>query len=194
MVMELECTMETKIKKAMDLAKQYHEGQTRTGTGGKQVPYYDEHVERVYEILLNEVKVQETDILVMALLHDTLEDTHLTAKQIESIFGAEIATQVQYLTRNKGQTFGAYTQKLFAEGSDKAILVKLADRLHNLRCMLNVPDKKWIAKKVRQTEVDILEPLSKRTLAECYRNSAQYMEKEIKKEVEHIREILSLNT
>lgn len=176
----------------MDLAKQYHTGQTRTGAGGKQVSYYEEHVEQVYEILLKEAKIQETDILVMALLHDTLEDTCLTAKQIEDIFGTEIAIQVQYLTRKKGQDFGEYTQRLFAGGSDGAVLVKLGDRLHNLRCILNVSDKKWIAKKVRQTEVDILEPLSRRTLAECYRDSETYMVEQIKQVVTHIKDVLQL--
>lgn len=188
--METEIKEEVALQNAMDLAKQYHKGQTRTGKDGKKVPYYEEHVEQVYEILLNEVKLQETDILIMALLHDTLEDTCLTANQIRDVFGTEIATGVQYLTRRDNQTFGEYAQKLFAEGSDKAVLVKLADRLHNLRCMLYMPDKKWIAKKVRQTEIDILEPLTKRTFAECYKNSASYMEKQIKKEVEHIKNVL----
>ncbi len=183
--------METKIKKAMDLAKQYHMGQTRTGKDGKKVPYYEEHVLQVYEILLNEVKVKETDILVMALLHDTLEDTSLTVEQIKDIFGEDIAIQVQYLTKKEGQTFSEYTEKLFAEGSDKAVLVKLADRLHNLRCMLNVADKKWIAKKIKQTDVDILEPLSKRTLSVSYQDFAKYMEEQIRNETKLIKEVIN---
>lgn len=185
--------MDTKIKLAMDLAKKYHAGQTRTGEGGLPVPYYEEHVEQVYDILLNEVHVEENDILIIALLHDTLEDTALTVDQIAENFGTEIAMQVQFLTRQGKEPFGDYTQRLFAYGSDKAVLVKLADRLHNLRCMLNVPNKKWILKKVRQTDVDILEPLSRRTIATCYQGFATYMENEIKKEVNHIKTVIGEN-
>lgn len=179
--------MGTEIKKAMELAMQYHRGQTRTGEGGRMVPYYEEHVRKVYEILCREAGIEEEDILIMALLHDTLEDTALTRQQIAEEFGEDIAGQVEYLTRHEGQSFQEYANLLFQKGDDRAVLVKLADRLHNLRTILYIRDKKWIAKKVRQTERDILDNFSERQLAERYHVPAEYLAAQIREELSKIR-------
>ena len=52
-----------------------------------------------------------------------------------------------------------YARRLFANGTDKTILVKLADRLHNLRTISYMPDTNWIQKKIKQSYKDILNPL-----------------------------------
>ena len=72
--------MDTKpdlIQKAKDMAKSYHEGQTRRGSAGF-VPYYDEHILGVYNILKDECQIDDEEVLVTALLHDTVEDTSCT--------------------------------------------------------------------------------------------------------------------
>ncbi len=185
--------METEIEKAMRVAMQYHQGQTRIGEGGRRVPYYEEHVKKVYEILEQEVGIRDTPLLVMALLHDTLEDTRLTRAQIAESFGDEIARQVDFLTRRKGQPFEEYTNRLFREGDDRAIVVKLADRLHNLRTILWVRDQRWIVKKLRQTQRDILGNLSERNLKEPYRSAARYLEGRIRERVCQVQNSLCLS-
>lgn len=151
-------SMEEYVTQAMKLAHDYHQGQTRIGKNGK-VPYYDEHVLGVYNILKDECGIEDADILTMALLHDVVEDTACTIEEIRTKFGDEIADQVSLLTRIEGEPFYIYARRLFANATYKAILVKMADRLHNLRTIIYMQDKRWIDKKVRQTYTDILNPL-----------------------------------
>lgn len=146
------------VKRAMDMAEQYHKGQMRKGANG-ELPYFDEHILGVYRILKDEFGIEDKDILTMALLHDTVEDTECTFEEIEKYFGTEIMEQVKLLTRTPGEPFSVYARRLFADGSYKAVLVKLADRLHNLRTIMYMSDRRWIEKKVRQTYTDILNPL-----------------------------------
>lgn len=146
------------VAQAMKLAKTYHRGQTRLGENGR-VPYYDEHILGVYHILKDECQVEDYDILTMALLHDVAEDTPCTIDEIREKFGDEIADQVSLLTRIEGEPFSIYARRLFANGTYKSILVKLADRLHNLRTIKYMEDKRWIEKKIHQTYTDILNPL-----------------------------------
>lgn len=146
------------VSKAMEMAKSYHQGQMRRAENGK-LPYYDEHVLGVYNILHDECGINDADILAMALLHDTVEDTACTFDEIEECFGTDIMEQVKLLTRMPDETFSVYARRLFANGTYKTVLVKMADRLHNLRTILYMPDKRWINKKVVQTYQDILNPL-----------------------------------
>ena len=61
-----------RIQQAMDMAKAFHEGQMRRGNGGMK-PYYDEHILGVYNILREECGITDEDILITALLHDTVD-------------------------------------------------------------------------------------------------------------------------
>lgn len=153
-----EMDMTDSIQRAKNMAKMYHEGQTRRGKSGF-VPYYNEHILGVYNILKDECQIDDEEILVTALLHDTVEDTSCTLDDIEKAFGFEIREQVRLLTRIEGEPFSVYARRLFANGTDKTILVKLADRLHNLRTISYMPDTNWIQKKIKQSYKDILNPL-----------------------------------
>lgn len=146
------------ISQAMRMANMYHAGQTRLGKTGR-VPYFDEHIMGVYTILKEECKIDDIDVLTMALLHDTVEDTDCTFDEIEEKFGTDMMEEIQLLTRVDGEPFSIYARRLFANGSCRTILVKMADRLHNLRTILYMPDKHWVKKKTNQTYVDILNPL-----------------------------------
>ena len=125
------------------------------GAGGR-VPYYEEHILGVYHILKQECRIQDEEILVTALLHDTVEDTDCTFDDIERTFGSRIREQVWLLSKLEGETFSDYSKRLFEHAPEQVILIKLADRLHNLRTILYVSDKKWIQRKVNQTYTDIL--------------------------------------
>ncbi len=146
------------ISRAMQMARMYHAGQTRLGEAGR-VPYFDEHIMGVYHILKDECGVHDRKVLTMALLHDTVEDTACTFDEIEEKFGTAMMEEIRLLTRIEGEPFSIYARRLFANGSCETVLVKMADRLHNLRTILYMPDKRWIEKKMIQTYTDILNPL-----------------------------------
>ncbi len=77
------------------------------GAGGR-VPYYEEHILGVYHILKQECRIQDEEILVTALLHDTVEDTDCTFDDIERTFGSRIREQVWLLSK-LGETFSDYS-------------------------------------------------------------------------------------
>lgn len=109
--------------------KAFHEGEWR-----KDGRPYETHPMRVAQILIYFGIIDEIT-LIIALLHDIPE--HIGIKFIEEIegsYGREIADNVRLLTRTKGQDFGEYCEDILQ--SLKAILVKLADRLHNFRNMI----------------------------------------------------------
>ena len=116
------------IIKAIYYAKKYHGNQKRA-TGE---PYYSHPMEVAYMIadyLFN------TDIIVVSILHDTLEDTSLTMDMISKIFSQNIANQVAALTRIKlGRKFTSaeVLEKLYLDNKKDLLIIKLLDRLHNL--------------------------------------------------------------
>ncbi len=87
-----------------------------------------------------------TDILVTAILHDTLEDTELTYEEIASIFGKNIADNVESLTRikedGKKLSSSEILESLRISGRDEILLIKLFDRLDNLRTIYYKPKLK----------------------------------------------------
>jgi guanosine-3',5'-bis(diphosphate) 3'-pyrophosphohydrolase len=129
-----------KIATALRLAESVHRGQTRD----EGTPYI-EHPIAVARILMEEIDITESgvsplDAICAALLHDVLEDSELTAKELEQDFGPEIARVVSALTKVKDpavprEVWGvAYMTRLMT--SDKIVrLVKTADRLHNARML-----------------------------------------------------------
>ncbi len=117
------------IKKAIYYAKKYHSNQKRES--GE--PYYS-HPLIVAGMVAD--YCFKTDILVTAILHDSIEDTALTKNMINDIFDANIANNVDDLTRVKfyGKITAAEIVKLlWSEKKYDLLLVKYFDRLHNLQ-------------------------------------------------------------
>ncbi|MEL6914668.1 MAG: bifunctional (p)ppGpp synthetase/guanosine-3',5'-bis(diphosphate) 3'-pyrophosphohydrolase [Pseudomonadota bacterium] len=150
------------ITKAYAFGKDMHEGQTRRS--GE--PYFT-HPVAVAEILA-EQKLDDTTI-VTALLHDTVEDTRASYSQVAEHFGTEIAELVDGVTKltqlqlSSTETKQAENfRKLFMATSRdiRVVLVKLADRLHNMRTMKAMPPEKQ-HQKARET-MDIYAPLAGR--------------------------------
>jgi guanosine-3',5'-bis(diphosphate) 3'-pyrophosphohydrolase len=111
----------------------------------------------------------DTATLCAALLHDTVEDTSTTLVEIRDHFGAEIAGLVDGVTKLTGITFTSrdeaqaenYRKMMVAMAEDiRVILIKLADRLHNMRTIGAMPKQKQIEKS-RET-LDIFAPLAHR--------------------------------
>jgi GTP pyrophosphokinase len=111
----------------------------------------------------------DTDTLCAALLHDTVEDTHASIEEVRERFGEEIAAIVDGVTKLTGITFHSrdeaqatnYRKMMVAMATDpRVILIKLADRLHNMRTIDALPKQKQMAK-ARET-IEIYAPLAHR--------------------------------
>jgi (p)ppGpp synthase/HD superfamily hydrolase len=124
------------VKKAIYYAKKYHGDQMRES--GEV--YYSHPIEVAYMVAeyvtQNNTRYFKTDILVTAVLHDTIEDTELTAEIISYIFGEQVASQVKDLTRITLDGKISSTEMinlLYKKKRDKVLLIKLFDRLHNIQ-------------------------------------------------------------
>jgi GTP pyrophosphokinase len=111
----------------------------------------------------------DTETLCAALLHDTVEDTSASIEEVRERFGEEIATVVDGVTKLTGITFQSrdeaqannYRKMMVAMATDvRVILIKLADRLHNLRTLDAMPNQKQL-EKARET-IEIYAPLAHR--------------------------------
>ncbi len=111
----------------------------------------------------------DTETLCAALLHDTVEDTSASLAEVQEAFGEEIAGLVDGVTKLTGLTFQSrdeaqaenYRKMMVAMASDiRVILIKLADRLHNMRTIGAMPKQKQI-EKARET-LDIYAPIAHR--------------------------------
>jgi len=113
------------IEKAKSFAFNAHFGQKDDGGG-----MYVFHCEKVAEIIGN--ITNDPEMIAAAWLHDTLEDTHTTYDDLRSEFNERIANLVHEVTHEGTKKNGYYFPRL--ESRD-AILIKFADRLHNLSRM-----------------------------------------------------------
>jgi GTP diphosphokinase / guanosine-3',5'-bis(diphosphate) 3'-diphosphatase len=111
----------------------------------------------------------DTETLAAAMLHDTVEDTSASLEEVREAFGEEIANLVDGVTKLTGLTFQSrdeaqaenYRKMIVAMASDvRVILIKLADRLHNMRTIGALPKNKQI-EKARET-IDIYAPIAHR--------------------------------
>jgi GTP diphosphokinase / guanosine-3',5'-bis(diphosphate) 3'-diphosphatase len=150
------------IVKAYQYAVEAH-GQQRRATGE---PYIS-HPLAVAEIL-TELEV-DSDTLSAALLHDTVEDTGKTIEEIQEVFGEDIAALVDGVTKlsripysSKEEIQAENFRKMFlAMAKDiRVVLIKLADRLHNMRTIRHLSPEKQL-EKARET-LDIYAPLAHR--------------------------------
>lgn len=138
------------IFKALDFAAKKHRDQRRKDA--QATPYINHPIE-LADLLVNEGNISDTQVLVAAILHDTVEDTQTTAQELESIFGYKIASIVMEVTDNKDLP-KSDRKRLQIENaahcSDQAKLVKLADKICNLRDMLVNPPNKWSQQRIQE--------------------------------------------
>jgi GTP pyrophosphokinase len=151
------------ITKAFNFARQAHKGVRRLS--GEP---YIMHPIAVAQIACEEVGLGSTSICA-ALLHDVVEDTDYTTEDIENIFGPKIAQIVDGLTKISGGIFGEQAsaqaenfKKLLLTMSDdiRVILIKICDRLHNMRTLESQPANKQY--KIAGETLYIYAPLSNR--------------------------------
>ncbi|WP_029137280.1 RelA/SpoT family protein [Nakamurella lactea] len=148
------------LQRAYEVAEKAHRGQFR-----KSGDPYITHPLAVATILAD--LGMDSTTLVAALLHDTVEDTPYTYADVEREFGSEVAHLVDGVTKLDKVRFGDATEAetirkmIIAMAQDPRVLViKLADRLHNMRTMRFLPPDKQ-ARKARET-LEVLAPLAHR--------------------------------
>ena len=148
------------IKKAYELALKKHEGQYR-----KSCEAYIIHPLNVAKIL-TEVHA-DSETLQAGLLHDVLEDCDCTEEEMKSIVGQTVTNLVDGVTKLAKLHFSTeneylieYYKKIIVGMSEdvRVIIVKLADRLHNMRTLWALPREKQIKK--ANESMDILAPLA----------------------------------
>ena len=131
------------LLKALAFAAHKHRDQRRKDLEAS--PYIN-HPIALANILCNEGRVCDTRVICAALLHDTVEDTDTTAEELELEFGGEIRNIVMDVTDDKSLVKAVRKQRQIehaADICDRAKLVKLADKISNLRDMVNNPPSDW---------------------------------------------------
>jgi len=155
-------TNEDLLNRAYVYAMKAHGSQTRASGD----PYFSHPLE--VAAILTDLKLDDATI-VAALLHDTIEDTEATRAEIDHIFGPEIGALVEGLTKLKRLELVSREAKqaenlrklLLAISDDvRVLLVKLADRLHNMRTLEFVPPES--RKRIAEETLDIYAPLAGR--------------------------------
>lgn len=150
------------IKRAFTIAMEAHKDMRR-----KSGEPYIFHPLSVAEICVEEIGLGTTSIIA-ALLHDVVEDTDIQLKDLERIFGKKIAKIIDGLTKIKGVfEYGTSAQAenfrkmLFTLSEDvRVILIKLADRLHNMRTLESMPRNKQL--RVSSETIYLYAPLAHR--------------------------------
>ena len=151
------------LNKAYVFSAKMHNGQTR-----KSGEPYLVHPMEVAGILAGDMRMDVASVCT-GLLHDAIEDTLATYDQIQQIFGKEIAELVDGVTKLSKMQFATkeeraaenFRKMLLAMARDiRVILVKLADRLHNMRTLEHLPTEKQM--KVARETLDIYAPLANR--------------------------------
>lgn len=146
---------ETEIRSAYELAKVNHQGQKRNS--GEDYIIHPLHV----AMILADMNMDSATIIA-GLLHDTIEDTSVTYEDIEKKFGKEIAELVDGVTKLKKLNYKSKAEKqaenirkmVLAMAKDiRVIIVKLADRLHNMRTLEYMTEAKKIEKATETLEI-----------------------------------------
>lgn len=150
------------LRRAFDYARKAHEGQRR-----KSGEPYITHPLEVTEIVAD-LKLDVAS-LCASLMHDVVEDTDVTVAQIHEAFGEEIAGLVDGLTKLNKLRFNTreerqaenFRKMVISMSRDlRVILVKLCDRVHNMRTMDHMPSHKQVV--IAQETLDIYAPLANR--------------------------------
>jgi GTP pyrophosphokinase len=150
------------IRQAWEFCLQQHEGQKRASGD----PYAVHPLE--VALVLAELKMDSTAIAA-GLLHDSVEDTHVTSLEIEKLFGEQVAhivegvtklDKIKFANREDHQAENIRKMLLAMVTDVRVVIIKLADRLHNMRTLEHLPQEK--RQKIARETLDIFAPLAHR--------------------------------
>ena len=160
----------TQVRLAYEIAESAHEGQMRD----EGTPYIV-HPVRVAVSLVDELEIYSPRLVSSALLHDVIEDSPVTRRQIAEMFGEEIAEIVWLLTKFDDVSLPAYLAAIEAASDTGAAIVKLCDRLDNLRFLAHSPKAEKKRRYIRTT-TDYYLPMAARTNKYLYDEISRWLE------------------
>lgn len=183
------------VKLAYCLAKFGHRAQTRKELmeDGSPTRYF-EHCRRVALIVMDEMKIMDRDMIIAALLHDSVEDTHdLTPELLEHCFGNEVISIVKLLSKVPKE---GYTERLQNCPNWKVGAIKMCDRLDNLRSLM-IPGNtlEFQKKQIKETKEKYFPIFDKTADTLCppeYAHHVRAVRDEIKRLVERYSTIIEL--
>jgi guanosine-3',5'-bis(diphosphate) 3'-pyrophosphohydrolase len=158
------------VYRAYAVAEEAHSDQTRD----EGTPYII-HPVRVAVSLVDELDLYSPTLLCSALLHDVIEDSEVTREDIEVMFGEEVAEVVWLLTKLDEVRLTDYLARIEAAGHTGAPIVKLCDRLDNLRSVVHTPKLEKKRRYVRTTE-ELYLPMAARTNQYLYDELQRWLE------------------
>jgi (p)ppGpp synthase/HD superfamily hydrolase len=159
------------IRRAYEVAQRAHSGQTRD----EGSPYIV-HPIRVAVSLVDELKLSSPALICSALLHDVIEDSDVTRDDIARMFDEEIAEIVWLLTKLETVSLRDYLARIEAAAYTGAPIVKLCDRLDNLRSVVDTPRLEKKRRYIRTTE-ELYLPLASRTNQYLYDELSRCLER-----------------
>lgn len=165
------------IEDAYTLSKYGHRNQFRD-----QGARYFEHPKNVALVLINELKIYDPEMIIMALLHDIIEDSFILSNHgLDKLFGERVVNGLGYLT--KTNDVESYVKKMYECDDMGVIIVKFADRLHNLRDSDDIDEAKRERKfeETRKLYLPLLEKCIQSTQNEADPTALTYLKKEIAK-------------
>ncbi|HMN15411.1 MAG TPA: HD domain-containing protein [Bellilinea sp.] len=139
-----------RIARAIDFAARKHAAQRRKGEAAE--PYIN-HLAEVALLVAEATKGADADLVIAALLHDTIEDQGVRYEELAEAFGAEVADLVQEVTDDK--TLPKAKRKALQvehapHKSPRARMLKIADKTSNLRSILASPPADWSVERKRE--------------------------------------------
>lgn len=191
-------TNQLDINLAYVLAKFGHRAQFRKelNADGSYVRYF-EHVRRVALILMDEMKIYDRDMIIAALLHDSLEDTEdITPELLQHSFGTKVVNIVKVLSKTPKE---GYHERLNKCTNWQILAIKACDRLDNLRSLM-VPGTsiEFQKKQIKETK-EIYYPIFDKLLDDHYddlfkgnKKNIRFVVDEIKRLVERYSTIIEL--
>lgn len=138
------------ILDALIFAAKKHEGQTRKDK--ERTPYIIHPIGVAYNIIMIG-KVYDVDIIIGALLHDTVEDTHTTFEEIRQYFGLKIESLIHELTDDKSLSKEERKRLQIEHAphtSTEAAIIKLSDKLYNLNDLLYNTPLDWSQERIAE--------------------------------------------
>lgn len=182
------------VKLAYSLAKFGHRAQVRKElVEGKPTRYF-EHVRRVAIILMDEMGIHDRDMIIAALLHDSLEDTHdLTPELLEHCFGSNVISLIKLLSKVPKE---GYMKRLLGCHNWMVLALKACDRLDNLRSLM-IPGTtiEFQKKQIEETKdkyFPIFDKMVSALTPPNYVNNVSPVRDEIKRLVERYSTIIEL--
>ena len=139
-----------RILAAARFAAERHGGQKRKGNAAE--PYIN-HLIEVAQLIAESSDTLDTELVMAGLLHDTVEDTATTSEELREYFGEDVAGLVAEVTDDKSlpkEVRKALQVQTAPQKTPRAQVIKLADKVSNLRSMLTSPPANWSEARKRE--------------------------------------------